>query len=66
MKYFSLIFSLLIILLYSCKEDEVILNPELNSTQASQDNLIAESIFNDVLRIVENGISNNKTQKQYP
>lgn len=66
MKYFSLIFSLLIILLYSCKEDEVILNPELNSTQASQDNLIAESIFNDILRIVENGISNNKTQKQYP
>ena len=49
MKYFSLIFSLLIVLLYSCKEDEVILNPELKSTQASQDNLIAESIFNDIL-----------------
>ncbi len=65
MKYFVIIFTLLFVF-YSCTEDEVILTPELNSTQASQDNLIAESIFNDVLRIVEYGISNNKKGNQYP
>ena len=65
MKYFVLIFILLFVF-NSCTEDEVILTPELSSTQASQDNLIAESIFNDVLRIVEYGISNNNKGNQYP
>ena len=64
MKYFFITFTLIFVFI-SCTEDEVILTPELNSTQASQDNLIAD-IFNDVLRIVENGILNNNKGNQYP
>ena len=47
--------SILTILLCACKEEDVINTPELTSTQACQDNSIAENIFNDVGHIVEAG-----------
>jgi hypothetical protein len=43
------------LLLYSCKDEDVISNPELTSTQATKDHLFAEQSFNDVARIVEEG-----------
>jgi len=43
------------VLLYACKDEDVINNPDLTSTQATQDHLFAEQTFNDVSRIVEEG-----------
>ena len=43
------------ILLYSCKDEDVINNPDLTSTQATQDHIFAEQTFNDVGRIVKEG-----------
>ena len=57
---------ILTILCYSCKDENIIATPELTSTQACQDHLIAESIFNDVNRIIEEGITSNSQKKQYP
>ncbi len=54
------------ILFYGCKNEDVINAPELTSTQSCQDNLIAESIFNDVGRIVEEGLINNNQIKLCP
>ena len=45
MKKTLLVLSILTIVLYACKDEDVINPPELTSTQASQDNLTAESIF---------------------
>ena len=63
MRIFLLAFSMLAVLLYSCKDENVINTPELTSTQASQDNLTAENIFNDVGRIIEEGLINNGQKK---
>ena len=64
MKRFILTLSILIILVYSCKEDENIINsPEQTSTQASQDHLFAENIFNDINRVVEDGFNDNGLSK---
>ena len=53
MKKVLLVFSALTVLLYSCKDEDVINNPDLVSTQASRDHLVAEAIFNDVERVVQ-------------
>ena len=66
MRIFLLAFSMLAVLLYSCKDENVINTPELTSTQASQDNLTAENIFNDVGRIIEEGLINNGQKKGCP
>ena len=62
--FFALIF--IVIMLYACKEEDVINPPELNSTQACQDNAVAENIFNDVGYIVEIGLQNNGQVKSCP
>ena len=66
MRKYLLALSILTILLHSCKEGDVITTPELTSTQASQDNLTAESIFNDIGRIIEEGLINNGQNKGCP
>ena len=55
MKKIVVSLSILTVLLYSCKDEDVINSPELTSTQATQDHLFAEQVFNDVGRIVEEG-----------
>tara|TARA_B100001250_G_scaffold409313_1_gene433399 strand:+ start:688 stop:1506 length:819 start_codon:yes stop_codon:yes gene_type:complete len=66
MKRTFLILSILTILFYACKEDDIINTPQLNSTQASQDHLTAESIFNDVERVIKEGFINNGEAKSCP
>ena len=51
------------VLLYACKDEDVINNPDLTSTQATQDHLFAEQTFNDVGRIVEEGFIANAVNK---
>ena len=63
MKKTILIFSILTILLYACKDEDVINTPEQTSTQASQDHLFAENIFNDINRVVEDGFNDNGLSK---
>jgi len=57
---------ILTVLLYSCKEQNVINTPELANTQACQDHLTAENIFNDVDHIVEGAFLDNGINKSYP
>ena len=52
MKKIGIALSILTVLLYSCKDEDVITQNDLASTQASRDNLIAEQIFNDAGRMV--------------
>ena len=54
------------VLLYACKDEDVITNPDLVSTQATQDHLFAEQTFNDVGRIVEAAFLANGINKSYP
>ncbi|MEC7645948.1 MAG: hypothetical protein VX689_00505 [Bacteroidota bacterium] len=63
MKRTLLTLSILIILLYACKDKDIINIPEQTSTQASQDHLLAENIFNDINRIVEDGFTDNGLSK---
>ncbi len=63
MKKVFLAFSALTVLLYSCKDEDVISNNDLASTQATQDHLFAEQTFNDVGRIVEEGFLSNGINK---
>ena len=42
-------------LLYACKNEDVINNPDLTSTQATQDHLFAEQTYSDIGRIVKEG-----------
>ena len=51
------------VLLYACKDEDVINNPDLTSTQATQDHLLAEQTFSDVGRIVEEGFIANAINK---
>ena len=56
------------VLLYACKDEDVINNNNLTSTQATQDHLLAEQIFSDIGRIVEEGflaIGVNKSCASY-
>ena len=66
MKKIVLALSILTILLYSCKDEDAINTPNLASTQATQDHLFAEQVFNDVGYIVETAFSENITKKSYP
>jgi hypothetical protein len=66
MKKTFLALSILTVLLYACKEEDVINTPELTSTQACQDYLTAENIFNDVGRLVEEGLQANGQSKSCP
>jgi len=63
MKKIILIFGILTILLYACKDEDIISIPEQTSTQASQDHLFAENIFNDINRVVEDGFNDNGLSK---
>ncbi len=63
MKKIILISGILTILLYACKDEDVISIPEQTSTQASQDHLFAENIFNDINRVVEDGFNDNGLSK---
>ena len=58
MKKTFLTLSILAILFHSCEKE--ILN---TSTQASQDHLFAENIFNDINRVVEDGFNDNGLSK---
>ena len=63
MKKTIYLLSFLTILLYACKDENVINNPDLTSTQATQDHLLAEQTFNDVGRIVAEGFIASGTNK---
>jgi hypothetical protein len=56
----------LAILLYSCKDEDVVNPNDLESTQASHDHLTAENIFNEVDYIVKEGLQNNGQNKSCP
>jgi len=66
MKQTLLTLGILTILLYACKDEDVINSPDHVSTQATQDHLFAEQTFNDVGRIVEEGFFFNGINKSYP
>ena len=50
-------------LLYACKNEDVINNPDLTSTQATQDHLFAEQTYSDVGMIVKEGLLQNGINK---
>ena len=66
MKKYFLILSILSILLYSCRDEDVINPNDLESTQASKDHITAEKIFNDIGRVVEDGFIDNGEDKNCP
>ena len=66
MKKILIILSIVTLLLYSCKNEDVLNTNELTNLQACQDNLTAESIFNDVGRIIEKGLKDNGQNKSCP
>ena len=66
MKLNTLILSLLLFTIFSCKDDNVIDNSPLNSIQSSRDHLIAEYLFNDVEKMVEEAFINNLKNKTCP
>ncbi|MEE2700269.1 MAG: hypothetical protein VYD71_02770 [Bacteroidota bacterium] len=55
--------SIFCILLYACKDEDIVNTPNQTSTQASQDHLFAENIFNDINRVVEDGFNDNGLSK---
>jgi hypothetical protein len=63
MKKTMLVLSILSIILYACKDEDVINQNDLTSTQGTQDHLTAEQIFNDAVRMVENGLTDNGQNK---
>jgi len=63
MKKIGIALSILTVLLYSCKDEDVITQNDLASTQATQDHLFAEQVFNDVGHIVEEGFVANGVSK---
>jgi hypothetical protein len=63
MKKTILALSILSIILYACKDEDVINQNDLASTQATQDHLFAEQVFNDAGRMVENGFTDNGQNK---
>ena len=66
MKKTILAISILSIILYACKDEDVKNQNELTSTQCTQDHLTCEKIFNDVGRIVEAGFDANPYHKSGP
>jgi hypothetical protein len=66
MKKNYLVLSILAIIFNSCKQEDVF-NPNiLESTQACQDHLTAESIFDDLGIIIQEGLQDNGQSKSYP
>lgn len=63
MKRIVITFSIVMIVISACKDEDIINNPYQTSTQASQDHLFAENIFNDINRIVEDGFNVNGLNK---
>jgi len=66
MKKVLLAFSVITVLIYSCKDEDVINSPDPTNTQATQDHLFAEQTFNDVGRIVKEGFVANGQSKACP
>ena len=66
MKKTILALSILSIILYACKDEDVLTQNDLTSTQGTQDHLTAEQIFNDVGSIVEEGLHDNGQNKACP
>ena len=66
MKKTILALSILSIILYACKDEDVINQNDLTSTQCTQDHLTSEKIFNDVGRMVEAGFDANPDHKLGP
>ena len=58
--------SILSIILCSCKDEDVINQNDLTSTQCTQDHLGAEKTFNDAVRWVEAGFDANPDHKSGP
>ncbi len=59
-------FIIICVIFFACKDENVIINPELTSIQASQDHLLAEQIFNDIGMIIEQGYLENSQIKGCP
>ncbi len=57
---------ILTVLLCACKDENVINQNELTSTQAARDNIIAEQIFNDAGRMVDASFDANPNHKLGP
>jgi len=66
MKKILITLSILTVVLFGCKDEDVINNPDPASTQATQDHLFAEQTFNDVGRIVREGFVANGQSKACP
>ena len=66
MKLNIITLTLLICIISSCKDEDIIENNPLTSIQPSRDHLIAEYLFNDVGRIVEEAFLNNLKSKNCP
>ena len=66
MKKIGIALSILTVLLYACKDEDVITQNDLASTQATQDHLFAEQLFNDVASVVEGAFLANGINKSYP
>jgi len=66
MKKTFLALAIIGILNHSCKDTDVLNPNDLKSTQASQDHLIAESIFNDIGHVVKEALHNEGESKSYP
>ena len=57
---------IVVFLIHSCTEKDVINSPLLTSTQACQDHLTAEEIFNDIILIIQKGLTDNSNNKSCP
>ena len=63
MKKLLLALSVLTILLCSCKNEDIVSNPDYRNTQATQDHLFAEQVFNDIGRVIEEAFLSSGVNK---
>ena len=54
------------ILLYACKDEDIIINNESKSTQATEDHIFAEKTFSDIVRVIEEGFLASGVTKSCP
>jgi hypothetical protein len=66
MKKIIIAVSILAVVFFSCKDEDVITTPELTSMQATQDHLFAEKIFENIGKIVEKGFNDNGQKNECP
>ena len=66
MKKTVLALSIILVFVNSCKQEDIISPNELISTQACQDHLIAEKVFNDLMLIIQEGMEDNGESKSWP